>query len=183
MSPQDAPFYRFQGWRLLVLIIVGVAYSYWFTVLGPYSKLAGLAPGMPLEETGYYSGEHAVNVLGSLDAEGRQAKYTSILFDIPYMILLALMFEGLIGFGRRHMKLNRPVWRLLFILPIAFLLMDFAEDSCLALTLASGSEITGTLAGFFTLLKFITFSIVSLTAFVCGIGGLIAWLMSKHRTA
>ena len=132
-----------------------------------------------LQGSGFYSGSTAVEILGRLDPAGRQTKYLSLIFDIPYMIMQALVFEGLIAFGMRHMSLKNPKWNYLFILPMGFLLADFAEDSFLALTLSTGSQVFGTIAGFMTALKFLTFipAIVVSTAML--IGGLAAWANSK----
>jgi hypothetical protein len=181
MDYRHSPFHRFRGWHILALMAVTVLYSYWFTVIGPYAKLAGLAPGMPLEEHAFYSGAHAVDVLGQLGAAGEKAKLISLLCDIPFMILMALTFEALIGFGIRRMKLIKPIWSLLFILPILCLLVDFSEDSFLALTLVTKSEILGSIAGFFTGLKFWVFYPTSLISLVMGVAGLCVWIMSRFR--
>ena len=181
MTPQDRVFHKFQGLRLLALIIITLAYGYWFTLHGPYSKLSALGPGLPLEDLFFYSGAHAAEVLGRLDAAGRRAKYLSLLFDVPNMILTMLMLEGLIAFGLRHLGLMGRKWRLLFALPIAFLMFDFLEDSFLALTLATNLEITGTLAGIMTPLKIITVSACMITAVVLSLGGLGMWLLGKSK--
>lgn len=183
MTAQDKVFHKFQGIRLLALIIVALSYSYWFTVHGPYSQLAALAPGMPLEGAMSYSGAHAVSVLGSLDAAGRKIKYLSLACDIPFMILQALLLEGLIAFGLRHLGLMGARWRLLFMAPLAFLLCDFLEDSFLALTLASGSEVFGTLAGLMTPLKMATYTAASILALVLSLSGLAIWLAGKSKFA
>lgn len=181
MTSQDTPFHRFQGFRLLALIIVTVGYSYWFTAFGPFGKLAALAPGMPLEEAMHYSGAHAASVLGSLDEAGRKMKYLSLACDIPFMVLSTLMAEGLIAFGLRHLGLMGGKWRLLFILPLAFLMFDFLEDSFLALTLASGSEVFGTIAGIMTPLKMFTFVPAMILAIFFGFSGLAMWLAGKSK--
>ena len=181
MAWQNSPFHRFQGWRILALIAVTALYSYWFAVIGPYAQLEGLAQGMPLEGHFSYSGAFAVDTLGQLDEAGPRAKLFSLLCDVPYMILNALVFEALIGFGIRRLNLIRPVWTLLFVLPIAFLLCDFAEDAFLALTVVSGSPITGTLAGIATPLKFITFIGASLAGLAMGLMGLIYWVFRGRK--
>ena len=55
-----------------------------------------------LQGRGFYSGATAVEILGRLDAAGQKAKYLALIFDVPYMIMQALVFEGLIAFGKRH---------------------------------------------------------------------------------
>lgn len=181
MTGQDKVFHKFQGLRLLTLIVVTMAYTYWFTVHGPYSKLAALGPGLPLEGAMYYSGAHAVSVLGSLDAAGRKMKYFSLAGDVPFMILQALLLEGLIAFGLRHLGLMGARWRLLFFAPLAFLMFDFLEDSFLALTLASGSEALGTLAGLMTPMKMATYTAASILALVLSVSGLAVWLAGKSK--
>jgi len=181
MADQDKIFHKFQGFRLLALIVITMGYSYWFTVHGPFGKLTALAPGMPLEAAMHYSGAHAVSVLGSLDEAGRKMKYISLLCDVPYMVLSALMAEGLIAFGLRHLGLMGRKWRLLFIVPLAFLMFDFLEDSFLALTLASGSEIFGTIAGIMTPLKMLTFVPAMILAVFLSLSGFAVWLAGKSK--
>ncbi len=170
------------GWKIWVLMGITLAYSFWYVFVGPYSELAGLAPGMPLEQRGFYTGADAVAVLSGLDDVGTRKKYISLLFDLPYMILWALLFEALIGFGIRRMKKTKPIWGLLFFLPIAFLLTDFAEDSFLALTLATNSQLLGSIAGIMTALKVFTYMAASLTALAMGIAGLYVWAFKRKNS-
>jgi len=79
----------------------------------------------------------------------------------------------------RHIKPKNLKWNLLFILPIGFLLADFAEDSFLALTMATGSIVLGTIAGFMTALKFAAFILGIAVSLIMGLRGLMAWL--RHR--
>ena len=181
MTREHSPFHRFQGWKILALMLVTFIYSFWFSVLGPFAALSDLAPGMPLESRGFYTGEYAVSVLSQLDAAAQRAKLISLLFDVPFMILNALVFEALIGFGIRRFELKRPAWSFLFILPIAFLLIDFAEDSFLALTLVSGSTALGSIAGVLTFVKFIAFFTAALAGLLMGLGGLIYWGIQFQR--
>lgn len=183
MDYSTSPFHRFTSWKILALLAVTLAYSLWFTTSGPYSALSDLAPGMPLEEQGFYTGNYAVETLEQLNSDGRRAKFISLIFDIPYMILWALVFEALIGFGVRRLAFIRPVWTLLFVLPIAFLLTDFAEDSFLALTLVTGSEIMGAFAGVMTFLKFLTFTAAGLIGFGLSVAGLVVWSLKDRSKA
>ncbi len=183
MAWQSSPFHRFQGWKILALLFVTLAYSAWFSLIGPFSKLAGLAPGMPLEAQFSYSGDYARQVLGQLDEAGQRAKLISLLFDVPYMILNALLFEALIGFGIRRLNLTKPIWSLLFILPLAFLLFDFAEDAFLALTVVTDSPVTAALASMSTPLKFISFIGAILASLILSLSGLIYWLVKGRQSA
>lgn len=175
MDYSKSPFHKFMGWKTLALLVVTMAYSIWFTGPGPYGQYAALFPGKPLEELGFYSGQYAVSTLSALDEDGRATALTALIFDVPYMILLALSCEALIAFGLRRLPLKGPVWPMLFVLPIAFLLSDFAEDSALALTLVTESEIIGSIAGFMTGMKFFTVMAAMLTGFVLSVSGLIYW--------
>ena len=159
----------------MALVAVTMLYSYWFAVIGPFSKLAALAPGLPLESQFSYSGQYAVETLAQLDEAGERAKLSSLFFDLPYMVLNALMFEALIAFGIRRLNLIKPIWSFLFILPLAFLMFDFAEDAFLALTVVTGSELTGTLAGLATPAKFVTFIGAIVSALLLSVSGLIYW--------
>ena len=178
MDYQSSPFHRFYGWKILALIAVLVVYSLWYFGPGPYGQLEGLAPGMPMEAKFHYSGQEVVDVFAGLDANGRKTKLISLVFDLPVMFLNMLVFEALIAFGIRRMKLGGS-WNLLFILPIAFLLCDFFEDSFLTLTLTSENTVLGTIAGLFTSLKTITFSLASLTGLLMALAGLWAFFRSK----
>jgi len=180
-TTDTSSFYRFQGWRLLGLIIVFFAYTTWYTGPGFFGDLTRLPGHVALQERGFYSGATAIEILGKLDAAGRKTKYLALVFDVPYMIMQALVFEGLIAFGMRHLKPKSPKWTLLFILPIGFLLADFAEDSFIALTLATGSQALGTIAGLMTALKFATFIPAIITSFIMGIGGLWAWFKGRKH--
>lgn len=133
-----------------------------------------------LQESGFYSGAAAVETLAQLDAAGRKTKYLALIFDVPYMIMQALVFEALIAFGLRHIKLQNPKWNLLFLLPIGFLLADFAEDSFIGLTLASGSVVLGTLAGYMTALKFIMFIPAIIVSLIMTFGGIFAWRRNQN---
>lgn len=180
-NTSSSPFHRFQGWRFLALVIVFALYTSWYVGPGFFGDMLRLPGHISLQEKGFYSGAEAVEILGRLDAEGRKTKLLALIFDVPYMILQALVFEAAIAFGLRHMKLQNPKWNLLFILPIGFLLVDFAEDSFIALTLTAGSTVLGTIAGFMTALKFVVFIpgiVVSLLMFC---GGVLAWLRNRAR--
>jgi len=179
-TDQISPFHRFYGWRLLALIIVFMVYTLWFTGPGYFGQMTRIPGHISLQESGFYSGATAVDILGKLDVAGRKIKYLSLIFDVPYMIMQALVFEGLMAFGIRHIRPKNPKWNLVFILPIAFLLADFAEDSFIALTLASGSEILGTIAGLMTALKFLTFIPAIFISLLMAIGGIAAWMKRRN---
>lgn len=172
----SSPFHRFQGRRLLALIAVFAAYTAWYVGPGFFGDLTRIPRHIPLQESGFYTGAEAVERLSQLDATGRKTKFLALIFDVPYMILQALVFEAFIAFGMRHIRPKNPKWNLLFILPIAFLLVDFAEDSFIALTMTTGSTALGSIAGVMTALKFAVFIPAILVSLAVGIGGLIAWL-------
>ena len=175
----QSPFHKFRGWRLLALIFIFMVYTLWFTGPGYFGDMTRIVGHISLQESGFYSGAAAVDILGKLDAAGRKTKYLALVFDVPYMIMQTLVFEALIAFGIRHMRPKNPKWNLLFILPIAFLLADFLEDSFIGLTLASGSEILGSIAGFMTAFKFLTFIPSIVVSVGMAIGGLTAWIRRR----
>ena len=164
----------------MALIIVFGLYTYWFIGQGYFGQMTRIDGHVSLQGRGFYSGATAVEILGRLDAAGQKAKYLALIFDVPYMIMQALVFEGLIAFGMRHMKPQNPKWNYLFILPIGFLLADFAEDSFIALTLATASQALGTIAGFMTALKFLIFYPAIAVSTVMVIGGLTAWVRQNR---
>jgi len=177
-----SPFHRFYGWRILALIAVFILYTLWFTGPGYFGQMKQIVGHVSLQESGFYSGATAVEILGRLDGAGRTTKYLSLIFDLPYMILQALVFEALIAFGLRHLNPKSAKWNALFILPIAFLVADFAEDSFIALTLATGSEILGTIAGLMTAIKFLTFIPAILISLILALSGLFVWLRKSRAT-
>jgi len=179
VTDTTSPFHRFQGWRILALFVVFMTYTLWYTGPGFFGQISSMPGYSSLQEMGFYSGTTAVETLRSLDVAGRKTKLLALIFDVPYMILQALLFEAFIAFGMRHIKPKSPKWNLLFILPIGFLLADFLEDSFIALTLTTGSVGLGTVAGFMTVLKFMVFIPTIFVSLIMGIGGLMAW--HKHR--
>lgn len=170
-----------RGWSLFVTFVILIAYSAWFAGPGYFGQLAALAPGMPLQSAFFYSGDHAVNVLGGVDPAAHKTVYLAYLFDLPYMILNALVLQGLIAFGAHQMRWKSGFTKACLFFPIAFLVFDIAEDSSLALTLASGSEAIGSLAGIFTLLKMTTFIIGTVLGLIALIGGCIAYIMGRRK--
>lgn len=178
MTDTPSPFHRFRGWRILALFAVFMAYTLWYIGPGFFGQMTSLPGYSSLQEMGFYSGATAVETLGSLDAAGRKTKFLALIFDLPYMILQALVFEAFIAFGLRHIKPKNPKWNLLFILPIGFLLVDFFEDSFIALTLTTGSTALGTIAGIMTALKFTIFIPAMIISLIMGAAGLFAWFRS-----
>lgn len=177
----SSPFHRFQGWRFLALFIVFALYTSWYVGPGFFGDMLRIPGHISLQEKGFYTGVEAVDILGRLDEQGRKAKFLALIFDVPYMFLQALLFEACIAFGLRHMRPKNPKWNLLFILPIGFLLTDFAEDSLIALTLTTGSMALGSTAGVMTALKFTTFIPGIIVSLIMLGGGLWAWFRKKKR--
>lgn len=172
-------FHRFQGLHIWILITVFLVYTLWFIGPGYFGQMTRMPGHISLQESGFYSGRTATEILGKLSPAERKTKYLALIFDVPYMILQALVFEALIAFGMRHIKPKSVKWNFLFMFPIGFLLIDFLEDSFIGLTLASGSQILGTIAGVMTALKFMIFIPAIFISLVMGIGGVIAW--ARHR--
>lgn len=174
-----ALFYKVSAWGLLAVLAALIAYSIWYTGPGPYGQYAALAPQGPMQEVGFYPGAQAVETLAALNAEARQAKYIALAFDLPYMLLNMLFFGGLMALGLKLMNRQGTRWEGLLLLPMLFFDADLLEDICLALTLANGSELTGTLAGIFTALKFLFFMASALIALCLFIAGLVMWIRRK----
>ena len=177
-----SPFHRFQGWRILALFVVFAAYTLWYVGPGFFGQMRAIPGYTSLQEMGFYSGVVAVETLGALDGSGRKVKFLALIFDVPYMILQSLVFEAFIAFGMRHIRPKNPRWNLLFILPIVFLLADFAEDSFIAMTLTTGSTALGTVAGLMTALKFAVFIPAIIVSVIMGGGGLIMWRRDRKNS-
>lgn len=143
-----APFYRLQGKRMIALVFVFVTYAIWFIGPGYFGQMTAIEGHMSLQKSVYYSGQVAVDRLCLLDTDERRLKYLALIFDIPFMILYALIFEAFIAFGLRARRQERSKWGVLLGLPIICLLIDFSENSFIALALASGNTYFGTLAGY-----------------------------------
>lgn len=178
-----SPFYRFQGWRFVGLFVVFALYTAWYVGPGYFGQLTRLDGYSLLQARGFYTGVDAQVAVESLTAEGRRLKYLALIFDIPYMILQALVFEAAIAFGILQARLTSRYWQWLFILPIGFLLADVMEDSLLALLLSTGHIAFGTLAGFLTALKFIIFIPAIFASFTMLIIGAFAWLGRRVKAA
>jgi len=67
----SSPFHRFQGWHILALFAVFMAYVLWYTGPGFFGQMERLPDHVSLQASGFYSGATAVEILGKLDAAGR----------------------------------------------------------------------------------------------------------------
>ena len=176
-----SPFYRFQGWRFIVLLIIFFVYTAWFVGPGYFGQLAGLPDYSALQERGFYTGAEALAAVNTLTEKGIRTKYLALIFDLPYMILQALVFEAAIAFGILQMRLGARFWQWLFILPIGFLLADIFEDSGLLLLLSTRIALFGSIAGVMTFLKFCFFIPAIFISVGLLIGGGLAMLKRRLR--
>lgn len=181
MTKLGRTYERFTGWRLFALLIVFIAYTLWFTGPGPFGQLERLEGYALLQARGYYSGADAVAAIESLSVEARHIKYQALGFDLIYMVLQTWVFEAVIFFGLTALGLMSSRWRWLLMMPVGFLLFDFLEDSFLALVLATSSEIVGSFAGLFTLMKFAFFLPLALVSLGLGIAGIVATILRKRK--
>ena len=175
MISVPSPFNRFQGHKFIGLLIVYAIYTLWYVGPGYFGQLFRLEGYSLLQSRWFYSGQTAIEQMATLDAAGRKLKYLALIFDVPYMILQGLVFEALIAFGLNRIKPQNPRWLFLFALPLIFLVADFAEDSFLALTLATGSAGLGAAAGAFTALKMLSFVIAIIVSLAIALWGVLAW--------
>ena len=172
---------RFAGWRLIALLFVFLAYTVWFTSLGPFGELTRIENYAYLQERGFYTGAEAVGAIESLDAEGRRIKYTALGFDLIYMVLQTWVFEAVIAFGLTALGLMASKWRWILLAPMGFLTFDFLEDGPLAPVLATSSEVIGSFAGVFTLLKFTFFVPLVFISLGLGAAGIVAKILRKRK--
>ena len=172
---------RFTGWRLIALIVVFLAYTLWLIGPGPFGELARLEDYAYLQERGFYTGADAVAAIESLSPESRRLKYTALGFDLVYMILQTWVFEALIAFGLTALGFMKSRWRWILLAPMGFLLFDFLEDSALALVLATSSELIGTFAGVFTLLKFVFFVPLVFISLGLAVSGIVAIILRNRK--
>ena len=174
-------YHRFTGWRLIALLVVFTAYALWFTGPGPFGELTRIDGYSYLQERGFYSGADAVAAIESLSAEGRRIKYSALGFDLIYMVLQTWVFEAVIAFGLTALGLMTSRWRWILLAPMGFLLFDFLEDSFLALVLATSSELVGTFAGAFTLMKFVFFVPLVFISLGLGVAGIVTIILRKRK--
>lgn len=174
-------YHRFTGWRLIALIAVFLAYTLWFTSVGPFGELTRLENYSNLQERGFYTGADAVAAIDSLSVEGRRIKYTALGFDLIYMVLQTWVFEALTAFGLTALGLMTSRWRWSLIVPMGFLLFDFLEDSALALVLTTSSELIGSFAGIFTLMKFVFFVPLVFLSLGLAVAGIVAVVLRKRK--
>lgn len=168
-----------RGWPLVAAFIFMVVYALWFVGPGYFGQLGALSPDLPLQSAFFYSGEHAATTLRSIAPADRRIAYLAYIFDLPYMWISTVVFTSLIALGVKALILNNWFGKTALVMPALFLLFDISEDSLLAITLASGSEVTGAVAGFATLLKMITFSVANLLAIAFGLTALVIKIMHK----
>lgn len=180
-QPNRSPFYKFQGWRFAALFLVFILYSAWYFGPGYFGQLSRIEGYSLLQERGFYTGAEALAAIEGLNDEGRRLKFLALIFDVPYLILQALLFEAAIAFGILQARLAHRFWQWLFILPLGFLLADALEDSALALLLSTTQSIFGAAAGLLTLLKFMMFSLAAIASLVLFIIGI--WGRFKFRSA
>ncbi|MEP3655446.1 MAG: hypothetical protein ABJO36_11175 [Litorimonas sp.] len=174
---------RFTGWRLIALLGVFTVYTLWMIGPGPFGELARLENYDYLQGRIFYSGYDAKTAIDGLDDAGRRLKFTALGFDLIYMVLQTWVFEAVIAFGLTSLGLMTSRWRWLLLAPMGFLLFDFLEDSSLALVLATSSELIGSFAGVFTLLKFVFFVPLVFISLGLGVAGIMAIFLRKRKRA
>ena len=174
-------FQRFSGWRLPVLLAAFLIYTIWFTTIGPFGQLTRLEHYTYLQGRVFYSGKEAVTAVQSLDAEGRRLKFITLACDVIYMVLQTWVFEALIAFGLSARGLMNTSWRWCLMAPMGFLVFDFLEDSFLALVMMTSSELIGSFAGVFTLLKFGFFIPLVVLSLGLGIMGIVTVILRKRK--
>ena len=174
-------YHHFTGWRLIVLLVIFSVYTGWFTTIGPFGELTRLDNYDYLQGRWFYTGSDAVIAIEGLNAEGRRLKYTALGFDLVYMILQTWVFEALIAFGLAGMGLMASKWRWILLAPMGFLLFDFLEDSALALVMTTSSELIGSFAGGFTLMKFVFFVPLVFISLGIGVVGLVTKILRKRN--
>jgi len=175
-------YQRFTGWRLVALLAAFFAYTFWFVSIGPFGELTRLENYNHLQGRGFYTGTEAVAAIESLNAEGRRLKYTVLGLDLIYMVLQTWVFEALIAFGLMGMGLMKTKWRWILLAPMGFLLFDFLEDSSLALVMATSSEIAGSFAGVFTMLKFVFFVPLIFISLGMAVAGIMAGILRNGKS-
>lgn len=174
-------YLRFTGWRLIALLAVFSAYIIWFTTIGPFGELTRLDSYAYLQGRVFYTGADAVAAIESLTQEGRRLKFRALGFDLIYMVLQTWVFEAVIAFGLTSLGWMRSRWRWLLLAPIGFLMFDFLEDSFLALVMLTSSEVLGSLAGLFTVMKFVFFTPLVFISFGLGVSGIVAVILRKGK--
>jgi len=181
MKSKAHNYERFQGWRLIALLVVFIAYTLWFIGPGPFGDLTSIEGYESLQARGFYTGAEAVAAIETLSAETRAIKFKALGFDLIYMVLQTWVFEAVIAFGLIALGWMNTRWRWLLIAPMGFLLFDFLEDSFLALVLVTSSELIGSFAGVFTLIKFVFFIPLVLLSTGFGIAGIVAIVLRKGK--
>jgi len=146
----------------------------------PFGELTRLDSYAYLQGRVFYKGADAVAAIESLSPEGRRLKFTELGFDLIYMVLQTWVFEAVIAFGLTALGWMASRWRWLLLSPIGFLMFDFLEDSFLALVMLTSSEVLGSLAGVFTLMKFVFFIPLVFLSLGFGVAGIVAVELTRH---
>ena len=172
-------YHRFTGWRLIALIAVFAAYTFWYLGVGPFGELTRIDGYSALQERGFYTGADALAAIQSLDEVQRGIKLKALGFDLIFMVLQALVFEALMAYGLRQLGWMKRRWRFVLLLPIIVLLFDFLEGGFLVLLIETEIEWIGSAAGLFTALKFASFMPCMLITLGLTIAGSVAYLMRR----
>ena len=183
MKSKAHNYERFQGWRLIALLVVFIAYTLWFIGPGPFGDLTSIEGYESLQARGFYTGAEAVAAIETLSAETRAIKFKALGFDLIYMVLQTWVFEAVIAFGLITLGWMSSPWRWILLAPMGFLLFDFLEGSFLALVMVTSSEWIGSFAGGFTLMKFVFFIPLILLSIGLGIAGIVTIFLRKGKPA
>jgi len=97
------------------------------------------------------------------------------------MVLQTWVFEALIAFGLAALGLMSSRWRWVLLLPMGFLVFDFLEGSFLALVVLTSSALAGSIAGIFTLMKFVFFIPLIFLSLGLALSGGVAIILRKGK--
>jgi len=103
----------------------------WYIGPGYFGQLMGLEGYSSLQCRFFYTGQAAIEQISALGDEGRALKYLALIFDVPYMILQALLFEAIIAFGLARGHVQNPKWLWLFICRSPFYSLTRLRIACL----------------------------------------------------
>lgn len=175
-------FYRVsRGWVALLAVVVFLLFS--SLALPAQSALAeksSAGAGSP-DTSLFYSGEQLYQLAGAYGEEGRQAYlYARWTFDVAFPLIYTFFLVTTVSWSLNKVLPLASNWRLLNLVPLAAMLLDFLENTATSLvmfrypTLCPPGQL---LAPIFTPLKWL-FVVLS---FVLVLFGLVSWIIKKIK--
>jgi len=126
-----------RGWVALLAVVLFLLFS--SLTLPAQSALAeksSAGAGSP-DTSLFYSGEQLYQLAGAYSEEGRQAYlYARWTFDVAFPLIYTFFLVTTVSWSLNKVLPHASNWRLLNLVPLAAMLLDFMENSMTSLVMA-----------------------------------------------